>query len=77
MQKIQIEGKVQTKTNCAVTHIFIDGHEIHDVRSFTLEQDSINSLPTLKLELNATDCETSLSQAYIRKSQADIERDKK
>ncbi|MBE6721847.1 MAG: hypothetical protein E7572_05080 [Ruminococcaceae bacterium] len=77
MQNIQIKGEVQAKTNCAITRIFIDGHEIHDVRSFTLLQDSVHSLPILKLELNATNCETSLSDAYIKKLRANVEKEKK
>ncbi len=38
-----------------VTQIFVDGHPIHGVRSFKLEQDTSLEIPVLTLEINALD----------------------
>jgi hypothetical protein len=48
------KSKIEVKSEGMRTQIFIDGHQIRGVQSFTAHQD-LNGLPTLTLNLNALD----------------------
>ena len=56
------------------TEILIDGHKIHGVRSFKLEQGVGNSVPVLTIDLNAFDFSTDVQMLKLRQEgQGEIE----
>ena len=48
---VRMEEKITLKTKGAITHIFIDGKEIHNVKAVEFKHDGANGLPTLILNL--------------------------
>ena len=54
MNKIEIKVDKKENGNFS-TKIFIDGHKIENVRSFSLKQSIENPSPILTLDLNAMD----------------------
>ena len=57
---------IKIKTEGAVTHIFIDGKEIHNVKSVEFKHTEYRKLPMLTLNLCATNLEISADDITVK-----------
>ena len=56
-----------------VTQIYVDGHKLSGVRSFSLEQRACNEIPIMTIELNALDLSIDSPVTLVHEHLGEIE----
>lgn len=68
----KIEIKTVRKSSGAFTEIYVDGHKLNGVRSFSLTQNKFN-IPILTVDLNALDISIDCPAVIVQEGYGEIE----